>query len=53
MDIIEQVKEMRIEEALEPVVKNLLTETDFSVKKIAEIAGVSDAFVEEVVRLGR
>jgi predicted transposase YdaD len=52
MDIIEQVKQIRIEEALEQVVKNLLTKTNFSVKEIAEITGVSVAFVEDV-RLGR
>ena len=48
MDIIEQVREMRIEEALVRAVRSLLTETNFSVAKIADILEVSVAFVEEV-----
>ena len=56
MGIIEYVKEQKINAAREEartakeisVVKNLLSGTDFSTEKIAAIAGVSVAFVEEV-----
>jgi len=52
MDIIEQVKQMKIDEAVEKktasVVKNLLEQTKFTAEKIADIAGVSIEFVEEV-----
>ena len=58
MGIIEQVKEMRLEEAREAgrieekkeVVKRLIQATQFTPKKIATIAGVSLAFVEKVKR---
>lgn len=58
MGIIEQVKQMKLEEAREEgrtekeisVVRNLLDETTFPDKKIADIAGVSEAFVKEVRR---
>jgi len=56
MGIIEYVKEQKINAARDEarqetrisVVKNLLSDTDFSTEKIAAIAGVSVAFVEEV-----
>jgi hypothetical protein len=60
MGIIEYIKEQKIIEISEKVraearttkeisvVKNLLSGTDFSTEKIAAIAGVSVAFVEEV-----
>ncbi|HEY8968374.1 MAG TPA: hypothetical protein VIM64_04765, partial [Puia sp.] len=64
MGIIEQVKQMRIAEAKEEgrkeglkearakmattVVRNLIAETSFSDRKIADIAGVSEAFVKRV-----
>jgi predicted transposase/invertase (TIGR01784 family) len=63
MGIIEQVKQMKIAEAKEEgrkeglkevrtkmtaVVRNLIAETNFSDKKIADIAGVSEAFVKRV-----
>ncbi|HEY4209244.1 MAG TPA: hypothetical protein VGM31_20610 [Puia sp.] len=64
MGIIEQVKQMKIEEAREAgrkearkeerekssrlFVENLLTSTDFSAKKIATLANVSIVFVNKV-----
>jgi predicted transposase YdaD len=60
MGIIEQVKQMKLAEAKEEgrkegltqketaVVKNLLVETSFSDRKIADIAGVSESFVKQV-----
>ncbi|MBN9382839.1 MAG: hypothetical protein J0H74_18885 [Chitinophagaceae bacterium] len=58
MGIIEQVKQMRIAEAKEEartekeaaVVKNLIAETNFSDKKIADIVGVTEAFVKRIRR---
>jgi len=63
MGIIEQVKQMRIAEAKEEgrkearakmataVVRNLIAETNFSDRKIADIAGVSEAFVKRIRRV--
>lgn len=52
MDILEQVKQLRIEEAEERLkinfVKKLLSETDFDIEKIANLADVSIEFVEEI-----
>lgn len=64
MDIIEQVKQMRLEEARKEgrkegrneaaekknrlFVTNLLTSTSFSVTKVAGLAGVSEAYVKRV-----
>jgi len=62
MGIIEQVRQMKIEEAEErarkkamaqkatEVVRNLITVTNFSISKIANIAGVSEAFVKRIQR---
>jgi len=62
MGIIEQVRQMKIEEAEErarkkamtqkatEVVRNLITVTNFSISKIADIAGVSEAFVKRIQR---
>jgi hypothetical protein len=64
MGIIEQVKQMKLAEAEEKgwregrkealtkkateVVRNLIAETNFSISKIADIAGVSEAFVNRI-----
>jgi DNA-dependent RNA polymerase auxiliary subunit epsilon len=48
MDIFEQVAEMKVEEKSWLVVSNLLTDTAFSVEKIASLADVSIDFVKEV-----
>lgn len=56
MGIIEQVKQMKIDAAKEEArtekeaffVKNLLNATDFSDKKISDIAGVTEAFVRRL-----
>jgi len=60
MGIIEYIRQQRLEEAQEvareeartekeiSVVKNLLSDTDFSTGKIAAIAGVSIEFVEKI-----
>jgi hypothetical protein len=48
MDIFEAVEEMKIEEKLQEVVRNLLMGTEFSDDKIAGLAGVSIDFVREV-----
>jgi hypothetical protein len=60
MGIIEQVKQMKLEEARKEArkegeekmsrlfVENLLSSTDFSAKKIADLAAVSVAFVNKV-----
>ncbi len=56
MGIIEQVKQMKIDEAREETreeerlvfVKNLLSNTSFSPKKIADLAGVTISFVNKV-----
>ena len=60
MGIIEQVRQMKLDEAREEArkealqernhlfVENLLSSTDFSAKKIASLAGVSVAFVNKV-----
>ena len=61
MGIIEQVKEMRLEEAREAgrieekkeVVKRLIQATQFTPKKIATIAGVSLAFVAKVKKAAK
>ena len=56
MGIIEQVKQMKIDEARHEAeekrnrlfVENLLSSTSFSPKKIADLAGVTIAFVNKV-----
>jgi hypothetical protein len=52
MSIIEQVTELRVEEARregdEKAVRLLLQNTEFSVEKIADLVGVAVAFVKEV-----
>jgi len=56
MGIIEQVKQMKLEEARREgeekrnrfFVENLLLSTDFSIKKIASLAGVSTTFVNRI-----
>ncbi|HEY4290650.1 MAG TPA: hypothetical protein VGN00_26305 [Puia sp.] len=56
MGIIEQVRQMKIEEAEEKArdeerhvfVENLLSNTSFSAKKIADLAGVNISFVNKV-----
>ena len=65
MGIIEQVKQMKLAEAKAEglkegltqketaVVKNLLAETSFSDRKIADIAGVSEAFVKQIRRASK
>ncbi|TDX02343.1 RpnC/YadD family protein [Dinghuibacter silviterrae] len=58
MDIIEQVKQMRIDKAKEEarteketeVVRNLIVATHFTDSKIADLAGVSEAFVRKMRR---
>lgn len=60
MSVVEQIKQMKIEAAAKKaerkartetkmtIVKNLLRETSFSDKKIAFIAGVTEAFVRKI-----
>jgi len=52
MGIIETIKKIEREEGMEQksyeFVQNLLTSTDFSVKKIAALANVTLAFVKKV-----
>ena len=48
MDIFAAVTEMKIEEKLAEVVRNLLTDAEFSDDKIASLAGVPVDFVREV-----
>jgi len=48
MDIFEQVAELKVEEKSWQVVSNLLKETEFSMDKIASLAGVTVNFVKEV-----
>ena len=48
MDIFKVATEIEVEERVAEVVRNLLTETEFSDEKIAKLAGVSVEFVEEV-----
>ncbi|HSC40294.1 MAG TPA: hypothetical protein VLD19_20565 [Chitinophagaceae bacterium] len=52
MGLIEQITEMRVQEAQEAdrkqFVTNLLLKTDFSVEEIASLANVSVSFVEKV-----
>ncbi len=52
MDIFEQVTELRVEEARregdEKAVRLLLQNTEFSMEKIADLVGVTVAFVKEV-----
>ena len=62
MDIFEQVAEMKrqegleeghrkgFEEGVEKSVKVLLANTEFSVEKIASLAGVSATFVKKLTR---
>ena len=40
--------EIREKNALENVARGLLTKTEFSVEKIADLVGVSVAFVEKI-----
>jgi predicted XRE-type DNA-binding protein len=48
MDIFEAVTEMKIEERVGEIVRNMLADTEFSDDKIASLAGVSVDFVQEV-----
>jgi hypothetical protein len=52
MGLIEQITEIKIQEIRDEEAKrfieNLLSSTDFSVEKIASLAGVSVPFVEKV-----
>jgi len=52
MDIFEQVREIKLQEAVEErdrlFVQNLLKKTQFSLDKIASLVNVSLAFVKEV-----
>jgi len=52
MGLIEQIREIKIQEVREEEAKrfieNLLSNTDFSLEKIASLAGVSVPFVEKV-----
>ena len=52
MGLIEQIREIKIQEVREEEAKrfieNLLSSTDFSVEKIASLAGVPVDFVEKV-----
>lgn len=55
MDIFEQLAELKVEEAeekarknIEDIVRRLLANTEFSVDKIASLAGVPVSFVEAI-----
>jgi hypothetical protein len=48
MDIIEQVAEIRVEEAQEKAVNAFLSNTEFSVEKIAQLLDVPVSFVKKV-----
>ena len=48
MDIFKAATEIEIEERVEGIVRNLLTNTEFSDDKIASLAEVSVDFVREV-----
>lgn len=48
MGILEQLAEIKADEVREKSVKAFLTNTEFSVDKIAELVGVSASFVKKI-----